>query len=124
MDSKLVVEQMAGRWKVKHPDLIPLHTRARELAVKFDHVRYSWIPREKNSHADRLANQAMDAAAKGITPAAGQPTADVAGKPVPEKPTAPGWTGATEPPPGCCCCGTGRPNCRCNGATPDAVIRN
>ena len=82
MDSKLVVEQMAGRWKVKHPDLIPLHTRARELAAKFDHVRYNWIPREKNSHADRLANEAMDAAAKGSPPAIGDP-----GKPGPDRPT-------------------------------------
>lgn len=88
MDSKLVVEQMAGRWKVKHPDLIALHRQARDLASRFDHVRYTWIPREKNSHADRLANEAMDAAA-GID------------KPPPDKadtapaPTAPGWTGAT-----------------------------
>jgi broad specificity phosphatase PhoE/ribonuclease HI len=62
MDSKLVVEQMSGRWRVKHPDLIPLHERARELADGFDVVRYSWIPREQNAHADRLANEAMDAA--------------------------------------------------------------
>src|SRR5690625_187159 len=94
MDSKLVVEQMAGRWKVKHPDLIPLHTQARELASRFDHVRYSWIPREKNSHADRLANKAMDAAA-GVE----QPVPKQADKPAtPEKPTAPGWTGATGTP--------------------------
>lgn len=88
MDSKLVVEQMAGRWKVKHPDLIPLHRQARELASGFDHVRYTWIPREKNSHADRLANEAMDAAAgidrPATTPAERAPA-----------PTAPGWTGAT-----------------------------
>lgn len=71
MDSKLVVEQMSGRWRVKHPDLIPLHERVRELADGFDHVRYSWIPREKNSHADRLANEAMDAAQESVpeTPA-------------------------------------------------------
>ncbi|MGB3475462.1 MAG: bifunctional RNase H/acid phosphatase [Mycobacterium sp.] len=86
MDSKLVVEQMAGRWKVKHPDLITLHRQARELASRFDHVRYSWIPREQNSHADRLANEAMDAAAGIGTPAE---------KPPAPAPTAPGWTGAT-----------------------------
>lgn len=90
MDSKLVVEQMAGRWKVKHPDLITLHRQARELASRFDHVRYSWIPREKNSHADRLANEAMDAAA-GIDRPEPQP---VETAPAPA-PTAPGWTGAT-----------------------------
>lgn len=91
MDSKLVVEQMAGRWKVKHPDLIPLHRQARELASRFDHVRYSWIPREKNSHADRLANEAMDAAAGIERPKS--KNAESPEKPVP--PTAPGWTGAT-----------------------------
>ena len=63
MDSKLVVEQMTGRWRVKHADMIPLNEKARSLAAEFDHVSYGWIPREKNSHADRLANEAMDAAA-------------------------------------------------------------
>src|SRR6185312_14902361 len=74
MDSKLVVEQMSGRWNVKHPDLIPLHQRARALATRFDRIGYSWIPRANNSHADRLANEAMDAAA-GLPPrAAPEPT--------------------------------------------------
>lgn len=62
MDSKLVVEQMAGRWKVKHPGLAELHQQARALASTFDFVRFSWIPRENNKHADRLANEAMDGA--------------------------------------------------------------
>lgn len=60
MDSKLVVEQMSGRWKVKHADMIPLAERARQLAARFDHVDYTWIPRAENSHADGLANRAMD----------------------------------------------------------------
>ncbi|MFI6027641.1 bifunctional RNase H/acid phosphatase [Amycolatopsis magusensis] len=60
MDSKLVVEQMSGRWKIKHPDLQPLAARARELSESFERVRYEWIPRASNSHADRLANEAMD----------------------------------------------------------------
>ena len=60
MDSKLVVEQMSGRWKVKHPAMIPLADRARRLAAGFDRVSYRWIPRAENSHADRLANEAMD----------------------------------------------------------------
>ncbi|WP_009957048.1 reverse transcriptase-like protein, partial [Mycobacterium intracellulare] len=64
LDSKLLVEQMSGRWKVKHPDLIELHAQARALAARFDRISYSWIPRERNSHADRLANEAMDAAAR------------------------------------------------------------
>lgn len=60
MDSKLVVEQMSGRWKVKHAAMIPLADRARRLAAGFDQVSYRWIPRAENSHADRLANEAMD----------------------------------------------------------------
>ncbi len=74
MDSKLVVEQMSGRWKVKHPDMIPLQRRAAELATQFSRVTYTWIPRGENSHADRLANEAMDAAA-GIETAAPAPAA-------------------------------------------------
>ncbi|WP_131741265.1 bifunctional RNase H/acid phosphatase [Actinomadura roseirufa] len=65
MDSKLVVEQMSGRWKIKHPDMIPLAARARELASGLGPVSYGWIPRNRNAHADRLANEAMDAAARG-----------------------------------------------------------
>ena len=63
MDSKLVIEQMAGRWKVKHPDLRPLAIEAQRLAP-FGTV-WTWMPREQNKHADRLANLAMDAAARG-----------------------------------------------------------
>ena len=93
MDSKLVVEQMSGRWKVKHPDLIELHKQARALAAKFDRISYRWIPRAKNSHADRLANEAMDAAAElgaSRSRCAGQ------GRRAPaEAPVSPaGWTGA------------------------------
>ncbi|MEV0336775.1 bifunctional RNase H/acid phosphatase [Nocardia sp. NPDC050717] len=60
MDSKLVVEQMSGRWKVKHPSMIPLVEQARSLVAGFDRVSFTWIPRAENSHADRLANEAMD----------------------------------------------------------------
>ena len=60
MDSKLVVEQMAGRWKVKHPDLRPLAIRANGLAP-FG-VTWTWVPRERNKHADRLLNEALDRA--------------------------------------------------------------
>jgi probable phosphoglycerate mutase len=60
MDSKLVVEQMSGRWKIKHAALIPLADRARRIAAGLGRVTYSWIPRSQNSHADRLANEAMD----------------------------------------------------------------
>src|SRR6202012_651015 len=63
MDSKLVVEQMSGRWKVKHPDIKPLALTAGEVSRSFSRVSYTWVPREQNKHADRLANEAMDRAA-------------------------------------------------------------
>uniref|UniRef100_A0AAU3GY25 Bifunctional RNase H/acid phosphatase n=1 Tax=Streptomyces sp. NBC_01401 TaxID=2903854 RepID=A0AAU3GY25_9ACTN len=64
MDSKLVVEQMSGRWKVKHPDMKPLAAEAAGI-LPASSVTYEWIPREKNKHADRLANEAMDAGRRG-----------------------------------------------------------
>ena len=92
MDSKLVVEQMSGRWKVKHPGLAELHQQARALASTFDGVTFGWIPRERNAHADRLANEAMDAAGMD---AAGPDSAGTAGDPPPDAvavaPSA--WTG-------------------------------
>jgi probable phosphoglycerate mutase len=60
MDSKLVVEQMSGRWKIKHPDMKPLATQANGLAP-FG-TTYTWVPRAENAHADRLLNAALDAA--------------------------------------------------------------
>ncbi|MCX5450409.1 bifunctional RNase H/acid phosphatase [Streptomyces nigrescens] len=60
MDSKLVVEQMSGRWKIKHPDMKPLAAEARSVFPPA-RVTYEWIPRAQNKHADRLANEAMDA---------------------------------------------------------------
>jgi probable phosphoglycerate mutase len=63
LDSKLIVEQMSGRWQVKHPSMRPLAREAVALRSKFDEVTFEWIPRERNKRADRLANQAMDRAA-------------------------------------------------------------
>ena len=60
MDSKLVVEQMSGRWKIKHPGLRPLAVKAAALVRRFDTVRFVWVPRERNKRADALANAAMD----------------------------------------------------------------
>jgi probable phosphoglycerate mutase len=81
MDSRLVVEQMSGRWQIKHPALRPLAAEAAALAGRFDSVRFTWVPREQNRRADALANAAMD------------------GKPLPESGLstgplgiAPGWT--------------------------------
>ncbi|MFE2299032.1 bifunctional RNase H/acid phosphatase [Streptomyces sp. NPDC059445] len=64
MDSKLVVEQMSGRWKIKHPDMKPLAARAAGV-LPGSQVTYEWMPRERNKHADRLANEAMDAGKRG-----------------------------------------------------------
>lgn len=86
MDSKLVIEQMSGRWQVKHPDLVELHAKASAVAAQFDRISYSWVPRAQNSYADRLANEAMDAAAEVDQ----SDTATVQTEPA----TAPGWTGA------------------------------
>jgi len=60
MDSKLVVEQMSGHWQIKHPDLQPLAAAARDAARRLGRVSYHWVPRARNTHADRLANKAMD----------------------------------------------------------------
>lgn len=63
MDSKLVIEQMSGRWRIKHAPLQALAQRAGALVAGFTKVTFEWIPRERNKHADRLANEAMDAQA-------------------------------------------------------------
>ena len=64
MDSKLVVEQMAGRWKIKHPDMRQLALEARDLAAQISaaggSVSFTWIPRERNKDADALSNDGMD----------------------------------------------------------------
>lgn len=98
MDSKLVVEQMSGRWQVKHPAMQPLAARAREVARSFDRVGYTWIPRERNRRADRLANLAMDEQA-GV----GRPEKSGPARPEPQQPDAAisspaSWTGAVGEP--------------------------
>ena len=60
MDSKLVVEQMSGRWKIKHPDMQQLALQAQQIARQLGGVRYTWVPRAQNGAADALANSAMD----------------------------------------------------------------
>jgi ribonuclease HI len=62
-DSLLLVQQMLGNFKVKHPGLLPLHARARLLAHEIGGVTFEHVRREANKHADRLANAAMDEAA-------------------------------------------------------------
>lgn len=122
MDSKLVVEQMSGRWKIKHPDMQELALQARRLLPDFDRVTFTWVPRGKNTVADELSNRAMDAAAAGHEPGivGGAPEpAPSEEEPAAEKPgeesrgaddceivattqstsgTPAHWTGATTPP--------------------------
>ncbi|MFC5730519.1 MULTISPECIES: bifunctional RNase H/acid phosphatase [Nocardioides] len=81
VDSKLVVEQMSGRWKVKHPDMRSLVEEARRLAPA--DTTYTWVPRDRNQHADRLVNEALDGRRAGVTvPGAG----DEAGDRLPDQP--------------------------------------
>jgi probable phosphoglycerate mutase len=94
MDSRLVVEQMSGRWKIKHPDMKPLALTAAEAARPFSRVSYTWVPRERNKHADRLANEAMDRAA-GRSSAGSQGARldprPASTSPVDAKPASTGW---------------------------------
>ncbi|HXY71492.1 MAG TPA: reverse transcriptase-like protein [Actinomycetota bacterium] len=74
-DSRLLVEQLQGHWRVKNPTLIALHTEARRLAKGFDSVGYEHVPRELNKHADRLANQGVDEWLRGPGKGYASPTA-------------------------------------------------
>ena len=65
MDSKLVVEQMSGRWKIKHPDMRELAIKCQKILRTFQSAEFTWVPRRQNAAADALANQAMDAGATG-----------------------------------------------------------
>ena len=60
LDSKLVVEQINGTYRVKKPELMPLHRRAKELLGGFDDVVVAHVERERNRGADALANRALD----------------------------------------------------------------
>jgi probable phosphoglycerate mutase len=89
MDSKLVIEQMSGNWKIKHPDMKPLAMAANRLAPSG--TTWTWIPREQNKHADALLNTALDAATD--RPSKRTRAAEV---PVEEQPVSParmvGWS--------------------------------
>ena len=65
-DSQLVVRQMSGAYRVKHPAMVPLHRAARELARLFEECRLDHVRREQNREADRLANLALDQKASGL----------------------------------------------------------
>ena len=63
-DSELLVKQMLGAYRVKHPGLQPLYGQAKLLTARLGRVRFQHVRREFNAHADRLANTAMDQAAQ------------------------------------------------------------
>ena len=90
MDSKLVVEQMSGRWKIKHDDMRRLAGEATALAPSG--TTYTWIPREQNKAADRLVNEALDGKRSGVT-VAGAPAQEPAPEPAQEAGPKPaqGW---------------------------------
>jgi len=100
MDSKLVVEQMSGRWKIKHPDMRPLAAEANRLAP-FG-TTYTWVPRDQNSHADRLANEALDGKRDGVTAAGAalvdEPVAESAVEEAERPRASQGWGAPTGPP--------------------------
>ncbi len=60
-DSRLMIEQLAGRFKVKNPTLQRLHWEARKAMKAFEEVTLKHVPREQNKEADRLANEGVDA---------------------------------------------------------------
>jgi probable phosphoglycerate mutase len=64
-DSELLARQIRGQYKVKHAALKPLHEQARRLIARLEAFSIEHVPREQNREADRLANQALDAAARG-----------------------------------------------------------
>lgn len=60
-DSNLLIEQLAGRFRVKNPTLQRLHTEVRAMARAFARISYEHVPREANKEADRMANRGVDA---------------------------------------------------------------
>ena len=60
MDSKLVVEQVSGNWKIKEPTLRPQVAKVRALLREFAGHRFVYVPRAQNAEADRLVNEAID----------------------------------------------------------------
>ena len=71
MDSQLVVRQLNGSYRVKHPEMIPLYRRVLELIQRFESVTFEHVPREENVEADRMANQALDGGGAGAGAPAG-----------------------------------------------------
>ena len=64
-DSELVVRQVEGRYKVKHPSMVPLYREACALLGRFSRWEIAHVPREQNKEADKLANRALDEKSSG-----------------------------------------------------------
>jgi broad specificity phosphatase PhoE/ribonuclease HI len=96
MDSKLVIEQMAGRWRIKHPDLQPLAIKAQGLAP-FG-TEWTWVPRAQNAAADALANMALDGVPIPLKPETAGPGPAEVQEPSDLQKALQGWGAQAEPP--------------------------
>jgi broad specificity phosphatase PhoE/ribonuclease HI len=96
MDSKLVIEQMAGRWKIKHADMKPLANKAQSLAP-FG-TGWTWVPREQNSAADALANMALDGKPVPLRPTEAAAKVAAPTEPSDHQKALQGWGAQAEPP--------------------------
>ncbi len=125
LDSKLAVEQMSGRWKIKNAELRSLAATAAELVASFDRVDFEWVPRAQNAHADRLANQAMDEAAAGGRGfgAGGNPQSGYSSA-GPAEPTGPAQARTDAPDPAAVAPAVSLPSETSNGATRFVVVRH
>ena len=85
-DSELMARQISGQYKVRSPDLKPLHDKARAMIARLESFSIRHVYREHNREADRLANQAMDDAERGIVPQARTPRAAAPQGPAPNTP--------------------------------------
>jgi ribonuclease HI len=66
MDSELVVKQMNGQYRVRHPEILPLYVKAAEAAAALSNLEIVHVPREKNPGADRVANVAIDSRGRRV----------------------------------------------------------
>jgi ribonuclease HI len=64
-DSELVVKQVRGEYKVRHPDLVPLHAEAVRRIAGFRTFKIGYVPREKNKDADKMVNRALNLVESG-----------------------------------------------------------
>jgi probable phosphoglycerate mutase len=96
MDSKLVIEQMAGRWKIKHPDLKPLAVKVQSLAP-FG-TEWTWVPRMQNAAADALVNMALDSKPVPLRPTEAAAKVAAPTEPSVQQKALQGWGAQAEPP--------------------------